>query len=325
MPKIDQENILHLFGEKINPGESRIINFLSANLYTNTEVKVPVIIERAHEPGPTVLITSGIHGDEFNGVEIVRQFISKKLNKPRRGTIICVPILNILGFLRMDRYFPDGRDLNRSFPGFRKGSLASRFAFRFTHELLPVADLCMDFHTGGAKRFNAPQIRISQGDEESLKFAQIFNAPFTVYSKILKKSYRSICVKLGIPYIIFEGGMTKDNNKEIAQQGVNGIKRVLKSLEMLKEKTTVETPIKNTIFIQKTHWIRANYSGLIHHKIAIGNFVEKGDHIATITDPYGHFKRQIKAQEEGYVININKGPLVFEGDAILNISRNLGK
>src|SRR5699024_3654945 len=126
------------------------------------------------------------------------------------------------------------------------------------------------------------------------------NAPFTVYSKILKKSYRSICVKNKIPYIIFEGGMTKDNNKEIARQGVQGILRVLDSLGMIKDGITPDLAEKKTIFIRKTHWIRANYSGLIHSKISIGSYVEKGDYMATITDPYGHFKRHIKAQEKGY-------------------------
>ncbi len=323
MPQLDDQNILHLLDEQIGPGESKIINLLSANLYTNTKVKVPVIVERSNLPGPVVLITSGIHGDEFNGVEIVRQFISKKLNKPKKGTIICIPILNIFGFLKMDRYFPDGRDLNRSFPGFKKGSLASRFAYRFTHEILPVATLCMDFHTGGARRFNAPQIRISKGDKESLKYAQIFNAPFTVYSKLLKNSYRSICVKNSIPYIIFEGGMTEDNNKEIALQGVQGIMRVLKSLDMLEDQFKIKPAEKTTLFITKTHWIRANYSGLIHHKTTIGGVIKKGEHVATITDPYGSFKHLIKAKQEGYVININKGPLVFEGDAILNVSQKV--
>src|SRR5699024_750524 len=215
--------------------QNRSIELITAELYTRTKVKVPVIVERAKKSGPVLLITAGIHGDELNGVEVVRQFISRKMNKPKRGSIICIPVVNIFGFLNMERYFPDGRDLNRSFPGFKKGSLASRFAYQFTHEIVPIADLCLDFHSGGAKRFNAAQIRLTEGCSESLKYAKIFNAPFTLYSKVLSKSYRAICVNQGIPYLIFEGGMSEDNNKEIAREGVQGILRVLGSMEMLKK------------------------------------------------------------------------------------------
>ena len=163
---------LEILGEKIELGESRTIDFNIAKLYTSTSIEIPIIIERSIHPGPTVLITAAIHGDEINGVEIVRQLISRKINKPKRGTIISIPILNVFGFLNTDRAFPDGRDLNRSFPGNRRGSLASRVAYFFTNEILPHADYCIDFHTGGASRFNAPQVRINPGDENLLKLAK---------------------------------------------------------------------------------------------------------------------------------------------------------
>jgi|SRR5690625_1058393 len=323
MPHIDEQNVLHLLGETILPGEKKTIHFISSALYTNTEVNVPVIISRAKKPGPTVLITAGIHGDELNAVEIVRQLISKKMNHPRAGTIICMPIVNIFGFLNMSRYFPDGRDLNRSFPGFKRGSLASKFAYQFTHEILPIADLCLDFHSGGAKRFNAAQIRLTKGSKQSLKFAKIFNAPFTLYSKTLAKSLRSICVNSGIPYLIFEGGMSGDNNKEIATQGLHGILRILDHLDMLKPKFVLDEPETNTIFIKTTSWVRAGYSGLIHNKIRVGQYVHKGAHIASITDPYGSFRRRVRAPHDGFIINANLAPIVFEGDALFNISKTL--
>ena len=152
---------LVILGEKIALGQSKTINFSFAKLYTSSKVEIPVIIQRAKTPGPTVLITAGIHGDEINGVEIVRQIIARKINIPLSGTTICIPILNTFGFLNADRTFPDGRDLNRVFPGTKTGSLASRVAYYFTKEILPFADYCLDFHTGGAQRFNAPQIRIT--------------------------------------------------------------------------------------------------------------------------------------------------------------------
>ena len=140
MSWIDENNELHILGEKISPGGKCTINFNMAKLYTTTSVDVPIIINRSKKPGPCILLTAGIHGDEIGGVEIVRQIISKGINKPARGTIICIPVLNIFGFLNMAREFPDGRDLNRVFPGSKHGSLASRFAYQFVNKILPVAD-----------------------------------------------------------------------------------------------------------------------------------------------------------------------------------------
>ncbi|AVR44953.1 succinylglutamate desuccinylase [Christiangramia fulva] len=323
MPKIDKNNVLEILGEKVPPGKGATINFNMAKLYTTTSVEVPVIIERSKKPGPVVLLTAGIHGDEINGVEIVRQIISKGINKPRIGTIICIPIVNIFGFLNMAREFPDGRDLNRVFPGTKHGSLASRFAFQFVKKILPIADFCLDFHTGGAARFNAPQIRVKRGDEQSLKYARIFNAPFTIHSKTITKSYRETCSKLGIPVLLFEGGKSLDSNKEIAKNGVDGAMRILSHLEMLGPKFEYPDVHKETVIIENSTWLRAKYSGLLHMKIPCGKHVEKGEYIATITDPYGKFRHKIKASNEGYIININESPIVYQGDAIFHISVQL--
>ncbi|MDT0689752.1 succinylglutamate desuccinylase/aspartoacylase family protein [Salegentibacter sp. F188] len=320
MPQIDKDNVLEILGKRIPPGKSATINFNMAKLYTTTSVEVPVIIERSKKPGPVVLLTAGIHGDEINGVEIVRQIISKGINKPQRGTIICIPVVNIFGFLTLTREFPDGRDLNRVFPGTKHGSLASRFAYQFVKKILPVADFCMDFHTGGASRFNAPQIRIKKGNEESLKYARIFNAPFTINSKTITKSYRETCAKLGIPVLLFEGGKSSNSNKEIARHGVDGATRILSHLDMLNPKFDYPDAITETVVIENTFWMRAKYSGLLHIKIPCGKHVEKGEFIATITDPYGKFRHKIKAANEGYVINVNESPIVYQGDAVFHIT-----
>lgn len=320
MPQIDKNNVLEILGKKVLPGKGATINFNMAKLYTTTSVEVPVIIQRSKKAGPVVLLTAGIHGDEVNGVEIVRQIISKGINKPKIGTIICIPIVNIFGFLNMHREFPDGRDLNRVFPGTRNGSLASRFAYQFVKRILPIADFCLDFHTGGAARFNAPQIRVKKGDEQSIQYAKIFNAPFTIHSKTITKSYRETCSKLGIPVLLFEGGKSQDNNKEIAQYGLEGAMRILAHLDMLNSKFDIPETTKETVLIQSSTWLRAKYSGLLHIKIPCGQHVEKKEHIATITDPYGKFRHRIKAPNEGYVINVNESPIVYQGDAIFHIS-----
>lgn len=312
---------LELLGHSIAPGQRKKINFNTARLYTATKVEVPVIVERSKKPGPVVLITGGIHGNEINGVEIVRQLIAQKANRPKRGTIICIPVVNIFGFLNLKREFPDGRDLNRMFPGSRSGALASRFAYHFVNDILPAADYCLDFHTGGASRFNAAQIRIDKKDTINLELAKAFNAPFTVFSKTRKKSYRAVCSKLEKPILLFEGGKSKDNNRDIARIGVEGTLRFLSHLNMLSTKLVAPEKPQDTQFIHTTKWLRAKYSGLLHIKIPIGNYVERGDHIGIITDPYGSFSHKVKARFNGYVINVNESPIVYQGDAIFHVSK----
>ena len=311
---------LELLGQTILPGESRTVDFSLAKLYTNTKVEIPIIIERAEEPGPTVLLTAGIHGDEINGVEIVRQLIAKKMNIPQKGTVISIPILNIFGFLNAERAFPDGRDLNRSFPGTKKGSLASRVAYHFTREILPKADYCMDFHTGGSSRFNAAQVRIVPDNEQLLQLAKIFQAPFTVYSSNIRKSFRSTCEKMGIPVLLYEGGKSLESNKQIVQTGVQGVCRVMDSLGMLQDDFDKPAAEHTGVLIEKSRWVRAQRSGLLHVKIACNKLVKKGEFLATITDPYGTMRFKVLAPNDGYIINVNHAPIVHQGDAIFHIS-----
>ncbi len=311
---------LNILGHQIALGESKTINFNIAKLYTSTKVEIPIVVERAKEDGPVILITGGIHGDEINGVEIVRQLIHRKINHPAKGTIICVPLLNVFGFLSMSREFPDGRDLNRVFPGSDKGSLASRFAHQFTTEVLPAVDICLDFHTGGASRFNAPQIRVAPNYPDALKLAQVFKAPFTVFSKNIPKSYRNTCTKAGKQILLFEGGKSQSINTTIVKEGVDGTVRILSHFGMLSPKVEIPEQINNNITISSSKWIRAKYSGLFHNEISCGSFVRKGDPIATITDPYGKMNHIIKASNNGYIINTNESPIVYQGDAIFHIS-----
>jgi len=319
MAKKEERDIV-ILNERIALGESRRLDFSIAKLYTSTKVEIPIIIERSKIPGPTVLLTAALHGDEINGVEIVRQLIARKWNKPKRGTIICIPILNVFGFLNGDRSFPDGRDLNRVFPGTKSGSLASRVAFHFTKKILPHADYCLDFHTGGASRFNASQIRIKPGNEKLLELAKVFNAPFTVYSNTIEKSYRNTCQKMGIPVLLFEGGKSGDSNKHIVKEGVDGVLRFLDHLDMLGKRISVPKAGNDTIIIEKSKWIRAQKSGLLHIKIECNKHVEKGEFLATITDPYGKMRFKVTSPNEGYIINVNQSPIVNQGDAIFHIS-----
>jgi len=322
---MSEKEVLEILGVKVALGESATVSFNVAKLHTQNTIDVPVIIERSKKPGPTVLITAGIHGDEINGVEIVRQIIAKGINNPKRGTIICIPVINVFGFIHMDREFPDGRDLNRVFPGGKSGSLASRVAHKLTKEIVPYADLILDFHTGGADRFNSAQIRIKKGEVVLDELAEVFGAPFVLYSKTLNKSFRNTSYKLGIPMLLFEGGKSFNIDSTITNSGVNGAKRVLNHLEMLNAKFKVSKPKKTCAFISESKWIRARYSGMLTVSVKINTRVNEGDVIGHITDPYGSFNHFVKAPNEGYIFNINESPIIYQGDAIFHISTKLEK
>jgi uncharacterized protein len=312
-----------LFGEIILPGENRTINVEIARLHTTTKLNIPIIVRRSKLEGPVVLFSAGIHGDEINGIEIVRQLVHKKINKPKKGTIICIPIINIYGFVNRSRDFPDGRDLNRVFPGSKKGSLASRFAYHILTEVMPIVEYAVDFHSGGASRFNAPQIRLTQNNAELKALADAFNAPFTLYSKNIAGSFRNSSEKMNVKMLLFEGGKSLDINDSVANVGVNGAKRLLAHLDMLDPKQTIEKPTKESIYIDKSGWLRAKCSGLLNDNDTVGNFVKKGTVLGIITDPFGKFERKVKAPNDGYVINANHSPIVYEGDAIYHMSNTI--
>ncbi len=312
-----------ILGESILPGESKTIDMEIAKLHNSAKLKIPIIVQRSKIDGPVVLFSAGIHGDEINGVEIVRQIITKKINKPKKGTIICIPIINMFGFINQSRQFPDGRDLNRVFPGSKKGSLASQFAYHILTEIMPHVDYAIDFHAGGAGRFNAPQIRLEQNNAELKILADIFNAPFTLFSKNIAGSFRNASQKSNVKMLLFEGGKSLDINNSIVSEGLEGVKRFLEHLDMLNAKHLTIKSKEDSIYIEKSTWIRANSSGLLHNAISISSFVKKGTVLATITDPFGKFERKVKAPNDGYIINVNHSPIVYQGDAIYHISKTI--
>ncbi|WP_116789940.1 succinylglutamate desuccinylase/aspartoacylase family protein [Flavobacterium psychrotrophum] len=313
-----------ILGETIKPGEGKTINMEIARLHTMTKLKIPIIVERSKIDGPVVLFSAGLHGDEINGTEIVRQIITRNINKPKTGTIICMPVVNIFGFINKSREFPDGRDLNRVFPGSKMGSLASRFAYHLLKEIVPHIEYAVDFHAGGASRFNAPQIRIVPNNPELKDLSDVFNAPFTLYSKNIAGSFRNACGKLGVKMLLFEGGKSLDLNSEITEEGVQGAKRLLNELGMLNPKKTAHIAAAPTKYILTSAWVRARNSGLFQNQIKAGQYVTKGEVIAHITDPFGKFEKKVRAPHSGYIINSNDAPIVYQGDAIFHISVKLG-
>jgi predicted deacylase len=308
---------LILLGQNILEGKRTVLDIEVAKLHTRTTVKVPVIIERSKVEGPVILLLAGVHGDEINGVSIIREIINKKLNVPKKGTIICIPVFNIFGYLIQTREFPDGRDLNRMFPGALNGSLASQFAYQFTKEIAPFVDYVIDFHTGGGERDNVAQIRCRKDDEKALELAKVFNPPMIVFSNNITKSLRDTLSKMGKTILVFEGGKSKELNPTIINEGVNGTKNVLIRLGVIEGKLAVrETPI----FVEKAKWLRASHSGMFKIKVANGSFMKKKEVLGVIQDPFGEFKKKIYAPFDGHIFCINKTPIVNKGDALFHMS-----
>lgn len=306
-----------LLGKEIPKGKRTVIDLKIAKLHTRTSVNVPVIIEHSHNPGPVVLLLAGIHGDETNGVGIVREIIDLKLNEPKNGTIICIPVFNIFGYLIQTREFPDGRDLNRMFPGTLNGSLASQFAYQFTEKIAPFVDYVIDFHTGGGERDNIAQIRCNKDDDKGLELAKIFNPPMIMYSNTIVKSLRETLHKMGKTVLLFEGGKSKELNPTIINEGVNGTRNVLIHLGLIEGEVMVRA---KPIFIKNAKWLRASDSGMFKVRVANGSFVRKKEVLGVIQDPFGEFKKKVYAPYNGHVFCINKTPIVNKGDALFHLS-----
>jgi predicted deacylase len=306
-----------LLGKEIPKGKRTILDLEIAKLHIGTSVKVPVIVERAKKNGPVVLLLAGLHGDETNGVGIIREIMSQKINKPKSGTIICIPVFNIFGYLIQTREFPDGRDLNRMFPGTLNGSLASQFAYQFTKEIAPFIDYVIDFHTGGGERDNIAQIRCNKDDEKGLELAKIFNPPMIIFSDNIKKSLRDTLHKMGKTILLFEGGKSKELNPTIINEGVNGTKNILIHLGLIDGEISVR---EYPVFVSKAKWLRASYSGMFKVIAKNGTFVKKKELLGVIQDPFGEFKKNIYAPFDCHIFCINKTPIVNKGDALFHLS-----
>jgi predicted deacylase len=264
-----------------------------------------------------VLLMAGMHGDEVNGIETIRRMIRREQLRPLRGSIIAIPILNIYGFLNFSREVPDGKDVNRSFPGSPRGSLASRVAHRFMREIMPLVDYGIDYHTGGAARFNHPQVRCLLGeDPETDALASAFAAPFTLHAELRAGSLREAAMRQGRRIIVYETGESlrlDENGIEVATAGTF---RFLQHLGMLAE---APAPTQATVICRRHTWFRAKYAGLFRTNMHTGQYIEKGQEYGIIADPYGEMAVRLITPVSGYIIGLNHMPVVNQGDALLHI------
>ncbi len=311
-------SLLQIDGHTIHPGESTKLSINIARLPSHTDIDLVIHVNRSEIPGPIVLLSGGLHGDEINGIEIVRRIMERNINQPLKGTIISMPIINIYGFINFSRYVPDGKDINRSFPGNRNGSLASRVAHFMTSTMLPVVDYGLDFHTGGANRSNFPQVRCTFRDEQAVALAQATNAPFILHSPLIKKSLRDSAYRKGKSFLVYEGGESMRMDEIAIEEGIKCAMNFLSHLEMIP--ATHAEP--SSIWIKESAWIRSRYSGIFHSDVELGQIVGRGEEIGQITDPFGDFQKVIKSPGDGYVIGLNNTPIVHQGDALVHLGKD---
>ncbi len=301
---------------EIQKGEFKEININIARLPSRTQIETPIYVYRSPEDGPVLSLTAGMHGDEINGMEIVRRIIDNGFHRVKRGTVLCMPVINVYGFLNYSREVPDGKDINRSFPGSKTGSLASRVAYHMTHDVIPAIDYGIDFHTGGAMRTNYPQVRCVMQDPLNVELANAFHAPFTIDSPFRPHSLRQTASKKGKHIIVYEGGESVRFDQHAIEEGIEGTLRLMKHLNMI---DSAPAPKVENKIIWNSAWSRARTAGLFQSLIKCGDMVEKNQAVGTLTDPFGEFKELVKSPSKGYLVGLNNNPVVNAGDALLHI------
>lgn len=305
---------------EILPGEQRKIDLPVAKLYTDADVSLPVHIIRAKKPGPTIFISAAVHGDELNGIEIIRRLISEKKLKIIRGTLIAVPMVNVYGVVNQSRYMPDRRDLNRCFPGSAKGSLAGRVAHIFLNEIVKHCDYGIDLHTGAIHRSNLPQIRADMSDADTKVLAEVFGVPVVLNSNLVDGSLRESAVKNQTKILLYEAGEALRFDEFSIRAGMKGILNVLKHLGMIRKSSRIKKKKITPFIANGSQWVRANASGIVHNMINLGDQITKGQVLAEIGSPYGAIFDSVIASRSGILIGKQNIPLVQEGEAMFHIA-----
>lgn len=303
----------------IAPGERATIELPITQLFTHTPLTMAVQVLRGRRSGPVLFVCAAIHGDEINGVEIIRRLLKLPALNSLRGTLIAVPIVNVHGFLNLSRYLPDRRDLNRSFPGSQRGSVAGRIAHRFASEIVAQSDYGIDLHTGAVHRPNLPQIRSDLSRQVNASLAEAFGAPVVLPSEPRLGSLREHAEERGVPLLVYEGGEALRFDEGCIRTGLRGIVRVMRRIEMLPSGRGKSAPAP--VVATASQWIRAPASGILRMQVGLGDHVRRNQPLALVSDPFGENETAIHAAEAGVVIGRLNLPLVNEGDALFHIAR----
>lgn len=309
-------------GISFSAGTRTTVELPVGRLYTHTPMTMPVHVVRGNNTsGPCLFISAAIHGDEINGVEIIRRLLKLPALKRLKGTVIAVPIVNVHGFINHSRYLPDRRDLNRSFPGSEQGSLAARLANLFIQEIVCQSTHGIDLHTGAIHRSNLPQVRANLDDKETEKLARAFDVPVIISSNLRDGSLREAAAEHGIPMLLYEAGEALRFDEVSIRAGVNGIVNVMRTLDMLPPSRSQSKKHIEPVVARSSFWVRAPDSGILRTMVPLGARVKKDSLLAVVADPFGERETQITTTFNGIIIGRTNLPLVNEGDALFHVAR----
>lgn len=303
----------------IKAGQKKIFDLPLPALYTHTEIGLPVHVIHSKLDGPVMFISAALHGDEINGVEIIRRVLKSRSLGRLKGTIIAVPVVNLFGFINQTRYLPDRRDLNRSFPGSEKGSMAARLANIFLKEIVQKCTHGIDLHTAAVHRDNLPQVRAYLKDKETERMARAFYSPVILNTNLVEGSLRQAVNKMKIPVIVYEAGEALRFDEGSIRAGVKGIISVMREIGMLprlKKAASTYTPM----VAKSSIWVRAPKSGILRSMVSLGTTVKKNDILGIVSDPFGEIEEQIYSAVDGIIIGRTNIPLVNEGEALFHIA-----
>jgi len=304
----------------IRAGQRATVDLDVPDLYTHTGITLPVHVIHGRKDGPVLFLSGAVHGDEINGVEIIRRILKSKRINNLHGTLLAVPVVNIYGFINKTRYLPDRRDLNRSFPGSETGSLAARMANVFLQEIVSKCSHGIDLHTAAIHRDNLPHVRALMDDPETERIAKAFALPVILNTSIVVGSLRESAESAGITVIVYEAGEALRFDEASIRGGVKGVTSVMRELGMLPQlKKRIKKP--ESLVAQSSSWVRASQSGILRAMKTLGAKVQKNELLGVISDPFGEKEEKILASVSGIIIGRTNIPLVNEGEALFHIAK----
>ncbi|HBV21462.1 MAG TPA: succinylglutamate desuccinylase [Nitrosomonas sp.] len=305
----------------IDPDCQITIDLPLPRLYTHTLMTMPVHVIRGKKPGPRLFVSAAIHGDELNGVEIIRRLLKQPVLSKLRGDLIAIPMVNVYGIIHHSRYLPDRRDLNRSFPGSKKGSLAARIADLFMTEIVAKCTHGIDLHTGAIHRSNLPQVRANLDDTETMRLAKSFHVPVLLNSNLRDGSLREAAAEFGIPMLLYEAGEALRFDEVSIRAGLRGILGVMRHMEMLPAGKSRKHSENEPFIARSSQWVRAPRSGIFRVAKSLGEKIKFKDTLGTINDPISNLEVPVISPCSGLIIGRSELPLVHEGEAIYHIAQ----
>jgi uncharacterized protein len=306
-------------GTSVPRGTRTTVRLPIAPLYTLAAMAMPVHVVRGRRDGPRLFVSAAIHGDEILGVEIIRRLLGLRLLQQLRGTLIAVPVVNVYGYTARSRYLPDRRDLNRSFPGSPTGSMAARLAHLFMEEIVANSTHGIDLHTGAIDRTNLPHVRVSLDRPDAVALARRFRVPLILHANLRDGSLRQTVLERGVPVLLYEAGEALRLDDRAVRIGLRGVVSVMRSLDMLPR--TAPTRVTEPLVARSSGWTRAEESGTLRLTRDVGDLVEEGEQVGTLTAPLGDMSTPVLSRDSGLLIGKTQLPLVYEGEALFHVAR----